>query len=289
MLSASIPSKDVVPIVFKDKNFDLTNPHVFSAVTDFKDVIGSSSMDAGSINKELQEKLTHCSDTIEIYLLKEISKRSVSFFDALSHLKALQIEAQYCGDQIAKLRENIEALSRTTAKKGLEVVRIKRRRGNVAIIHGAVKLFSQLKQTQPLIQLLHTQSDYVGALDLIDTACAIINGHSKPEVPDKLETLCKGITLTHIHSITYKTFNFSHVKSIAGIKANVFSMQNDIEDKMKSEFVNLLSKDLKENVQGMIAEANELMSSKADKARQYANVPVMEWVAPANQGQKHHV
>lgn len=194
MLASNVPPKEIVPTVFTDSNFDLSNPHVFSAITDFKDVIGASATDSSSIRKEIQDKLKHYSETIEIYLLKEISKRSTSFFEALSHLKALQIEAQYCSEQILKLKGSIDALSKTTAKKGLEVVKLKRRRGNVAIIHNAVRLFSQLKQTQPLIRLMISQADYVSALDLLDIGSSIINGKSITATGKErpLETVTKG-------------------------------------------------------------------------------------------------
>lgn len=274
MLSASVPSKDIVPSVFNDKSFDLSNPHMFSAVTEFKDVIGASS-DAILIIKELEDKLSNYSDTIEIYLLKEISKRSTSFFDALSHLKALQIETQYCGDQIATLRGSIETLSQTTAKKGLEVVRIKRRQGNLSIINGAVRLFSQLKRTQPLIRLMISQSDFVGALDMIDVSFSIISGKEKHREVDKVETLCKGITLTTTNSIVSKNFNFSSIKSIVKIRKNIYGMQFEIEGLLRHAFVTLLSADLKSSVPEMILEAKLL--SPTSKGR-YLNTPVMEWV-----------
>jgi hypothetical protein len=292
MLPANVPPRDVVPATFKDPNFNLSNPHIFSAVTDFKDVIGLSASDVLSIRKEIQDKLKYYSEIIEIYLLKEISLRSTSFFEALSYLKTLQIEAQSCGDKIGKLKIRIENLSKAISKKGLEVVKLTRRRGNVAVLTNAVQLYSQLKQTQPLIQLMISQADYVGALDLLDAGCVTITGQNKFAVNEsvgRIETVSKGytllisrITIVSCKTFLSKNFNIENVTSASGIIKSICDMQYETEFAMKDEYINILSADLEETVKDLIEKSIKLPttieSSTNGLTLMFANEKLMKWV-----------
>ncbi|KAI8924687.1 hypothetical protein BC831DRAFT_464348 [Entophlyctis helioformis] len=182
MLSANAPALASVPPVFLDKDFDLTNPHTFSAVIEYMDITGTSVADTATPNRLLQDKLTHYLDTIEVHLLKEISRRSSSFFAALSNLQGLHSETEECVAKIQSLRRTLAGVSHKTAMNGLDVIRLKRRRGNVGILYGAVKLLIDVKQTQPMIQILLGQADYVGALDLIEDTSLVLRGMDHNEM-----------------------------------------------------------------------------------------------------------
>ncbi|CAI2170355.1 9227_t:CDS:10 [Funneliformis geosporum] len=61
------------------------------------------------------------------------------------------------------------------AKKGLEVIRLKRRRANMGRLFEGLRMVSEIKSTQPMIQVLLGQGDYFSALDLIDEANIILH------------------------------------------------------------------------------------------------------------------
>ena len=136
MYSGNAPPLDSIPSIYFDQNFVLGNPHTFSAVCEYADVTGVSSSDSGTTQRVLQEKLSHYLDVVEVHLIKEISQRSHSFFAALSNLQSLHQETQACVDRISELRERLHTLSKSSVKKGLQVVQLKRARGNLDIMHG---------------------------------------------------------------------------------------------------------------------------------------------------------
>ncbi|KAI8910410.1 Vps54-like protein-domain-containing protein [Gorgonomyces haynaldii] len=256
MISANASSKDTIPTIFSEKDFDLKNPHIFSAVTEYKDVVGVSATDALAVSKQLQDQLSHLLDTVEVHLLKEISRRSSSFFEALSHLKALHGEIQTCVDQIDGLKAGLKAVSDTTAKKALAVVQLKRRRGNVAMLSMAVKMANDLKNTPPVIQELLSQADYVGALDMLDEASGWLRGETKNDKHDQVEVITNGITLTKMATLP-RSFSLASLPALQSIRSQLSYLEEELESVMKHEFVMLLNKDLREQVDRMIQQSTE--------------------------------
>jgi hypothetical protein len=134
MYSGNAPALDTIPGIFMDSSFNLGNPHTFSAVCEYKDVLGHSSNETMITNRLLQEKLSHYLDIVEVHLIKEISIRSNSFFAALANLQNLNQQTEACIDRIAELRKRLETLSKESVKKGLEVVRLRRQKGNLELL-----------------------------------------------------------------------------------------------------------------------------------------------------------
>ncbi|CAJ0851514.1 191_t:CDS:2, partial [Entrophospora sp. SA101] len=172
-----LPLLETVPSIFFDPNFNLENPRTFDAVCEQTDIIKGNPNDPSiSTNAILQEKLSHYLDTVEVHLTKEISLRSSSFFAALSNLQALHSETLECVTQIHKLREELARIDDTKAKKGLEIVRLKRRKANTGRLYEGIKMVAEIRSIQPMIQELLGQGDYFSALDLIDEANSLLHG-----------------------------------------------------------------------------------------------------------------
>jgi vacuolar protein sorting-associated protein 54 len=133
MHSGNVPPLDTVPGIYLDENFNLGNPHTFSAVCEYLDVTGSNA-DSFTTQKILQEKLSDYLDVVEIHLMKEISTKSSGFFSALENLQILHSETKSCITRISDLQEKLDLLSNNHVKKGLEIVKLKRERGNYDLL-----------------------------------------------------------------------------------------------------------------------------------------------------------
>ncbi|KAJ3299753.1 hypothetical protein HK104_007207 [Borealophlyctis nickersoniae] len=252
LLSTNAGALESVPSVFLDPEFNLGNPHTFSLVCENADVTSTSGQEATTSNGILQEKLSHYLDTVEVHLIKEISRRSSSFFAALSNLQALHQETLACVAQIGVLRQKLGNISKSSARKGLEVVRLKRRRGNLGILYGGVKLVSEVRQTQPMIQVLLTQGDYVGALDLIEQTGMVLRGFDLSGKPTddatQSSTLTEGVKLTRNVSIIPTALDLRGVRSLANLHGQLTEMSKTIGMVMETEFVNVLLGDIRETL-----------------------------------------
>ncbi|KAG0309326.1 hypothetical protein BGZ98_003441 [Dissophora globulifera] len=171
------PSLNTVPSIFFDPDFNFENPRTFDLVceqTGPSDAKINNTTTSIVTNSILQEKLSHYLDTVEIHLMTEISRRSTSFFEALSNLQALHSQTLDCVSQIHVLRAQLARIDHTQSKQGLEVVRLKRRRRNLGLLHNGIRMVKEIRSTQPTIQVLLGDGSYFSALDLIDGAQRVL-------------------------------------------------------------------------------------------------------------------
>jgi len=133
----------------------------------------SSSASAGkgptedvSTNQALQEKLNSYLDIVEQHLVLEISRRSSSFFAALTNLQDLQSESSSCLSRIDSLRTELVALDEGQAKRGLEVVRLHRTLGGLKRVEGAVREARGVEEAVGMIKSLVTAGDGYGAVEI---------------------------------------------------------------------------------------------------------------------------
>lgn len=253
--SANAPALDTVPSVFLDPEFNLSNPHTFATVCENADITSLNSAEVTAKNANLQEKLSQYLDTVEVHLIKEISRRSSSFFAALANLQALHQETQTCVSQITGLRKKLANVSQTTTKKGLEVVRMKRRRGNLGVLYGGVKLVAEVRQTQPMIRILLDQGDYVAALDMIEHTTLVLRGgdaHTKAADEAKEQTIiAQGVTLIQNASSVSQNLDLRRVKALTSFSAQLLNLSRTIGSMMETEFVKAIVSDVQETVATM--------------------------------------
>ncbi|KAK9247477.1 hypothetical protein V1506DRAFT_470372 [Lipomyces tetrasporus] len=166
--SIALTPLSTIPRVYFEQNFKLENPRIFDVVSERSDILASSTPQPATTpgsstpasssatlvtqlgaqpsstrkslanNAILQEKLSWYLDTVEVHLIDEISKASPSFFAALGDLRNLHTETANAVDKIAGLREDLRRVDKEQAEVGLEIVRLQKRRENVARLEQAV-------------------------------------------------------------------------------------------------------------------------------------------------------
>ncbi|TPX64370.1 hypothetical protein SpCBS45565_g05926 [Spizellomyces sp. 'palustris'] len=255
--NANVVSLDTVPSIFLKPEFNLSNPHTFATVCENVDITSATSSESTTTNGILQEKLSHYLDTVEVHLIREISRRSSSFFAALANLQALHHETQSCVAQIKGLREKLAGVSRTTTKKGLEVVRLKRRRGNLGVLYGGVKLVAEIRQSQPMIQTLLDHGDFVAALDMVENASLVLRGldvHGKASnATQEQSALTHGVRLVRSTSIVSQALDLRRVKALASFSAQLGHLARTIGTMMENELAKVILADVQETVVTMDA------------------------------------
>ncbi|KAM9454475.1 vacuolar protein sorting-associated protein 54 isoform 1-T1 [Clarias gariepinus] len=165
-----------VPKIFMRPDFILSEPATFSAVlpwSHFGVAGGKSGRDAAS-SRLLQEKLSHYLDVVEVSIARQISLRSEAFFHAMSSQRELQDQLCEAASAVRALREHTANMERTMSHGPLRALRHTVTRRNCVTLHGKLKLMAAVQQTQPTVQLLLSTSEFVGALELINTTKEVL-------------------------------------------------------------------------------------------------------------------
>ena len=189
-----------VPAIYFDENFQLENPRTFDVVSERSDVIrpptsteGSVASSASSITSQrralatnaiLQEKLSWYMDTVEVHLISSISTASSSFFAALGDLRELHSEATASVQKIQALRKELVRLDEEQAVKGLEIVRLRRRRDNIAKLERAVKQTERVLQAFRGAERSLADNDVEAALVGVAETERLISGKGSGELLD---------------------------------------------------------------------------------------------------------
>ncbi|KAI9203421.1 Vps54-like protein-domain-containing protein [Polychytrium aggregatum] len=277
LASTNAPSLDLVPAQFFDGSFNLSNPHTWREVTEQADLTRATSTSSNEMvltSHLLQDKLSSYLEIVEVHLLMEISQRSQSFFSALSNLQALHQETQSCVAEINDLRTKLKRLSADQVKKGLSVVQLKKRRGKLALLYSSIKLVSEVKQTQPMIQVLLGQGDYVSVLDLIEETSAMLKGSASPSPDtkaDQLRVLGPGVQWMPKASNMPLSLDLRGVRSLANLYGQLSEMSRTISMLMESEFVSVLVSDLRETLR--------LIDPVSKISPRIKNAPIIHWIS----------
>ncbi|KAL7750055.1 hypothetical protein RI367_004570 [Sorochytrium milnesiophthora] len=239
-------SLSLVPQVFFETEFNLENPRVFDQVTEhlssLQQTVSSTSASTGGAVTDivtntttvtlLQEKLSHYLDTVEVHLVKEISDRSADFFAALANLQALHSETAASVEMINRLRTHLARVAETHAVQGLQAVRMKQRRYNLAHLHKTIKTVSEIRSAQPMIQVLLHQGDYTGALDLISEANRVLTGSGSQQQQQEQNAAGQPV------------IDLRGVRALTHFSSQLAEMSRTIAMLMQNDFVQLFTTDI---------------------------------------------
>ncbi|KAM0938931.1 putative vacuolar protein sorting-associated protein [Dioscorea sansibarensis] len=149
-----------VPSLFFKEDFALEDGETFRAACPF-----SPSPDE---NAALQERLTQYLDVVEMHLVKEISLRSDSFFEAQGQLQALNGEIVEACIRIRELKETIRILTVNLVDSARQVQEHNAARGNLVALQQKLALILYVNQALSALKLLVAAADCAGALDITD-------------------------------------------------------------------------------------------------------------------------
>ncbi|XP_022721291.1 vacuolar protein sorting-associated protein 54, chloroplastic-like isoform X3 [Durio zibethinus] len=156
-----------VPALYFKEDFALEDGATFRAACPFTDV---------SENIVLQEKLSHYLDVVEVHLVKEISLRSNSFFEAQVLLQDLNVKIVEGCSRIRELKETIRLLDADLVDSARQIQELNASRTNLLALQHKLKLILSVNQALSALKLLVASAECAGALDVIDDLQHLLDG-----------------------------------------------------------------------------------------------------------------
>ncbi|KOC70138.1 Vacuolar protein sorting-associated protein 54 [Habropoda laboriosa] len=164
-----------IPKIFLTPNLDLSQKDNFYAVFTFaKNGLLNEDSNIVVHVKQMQEKLSHYLDVVEVRIAEQVASKSQAFFHAMTSHDALMEQLTQTITVLKALRKNIHQVDKHLVNNSLEILRLERARSNQVLVQEKLKLMATVHQSQPMIQLLLSTPDYVAALDLIATTQEIL-------------------------------------------------------------------------------------------------------------------
>ncbi|XP_011563966.3 vacuolar protein sorting-associated protein 54 [Plutella xylostella] len=159
-----------VPQIFYEPTFKLSDPAVFSQVFPNLD----ESEDPTGTVRSLQETLSTYLDVIEMKISKQVAQKSDAFFHAMLSHDTIMEQMAKAVKTVQKTRLSLGEVKSNLTECPLKIVSLTRINKNMTNVHDILKLMGTVQQTQPMIQLLLSTSDYVAALDLISSTQRVL-------------------------------------------------------------------------------------------------------------------
>lgn len=172
-LKVSVAEENIceVPGIFFSQGLLLNDPKIFSEV--FPGL--SNSADSSAAIRSLQEMLSTYLDVIEMKISKQVAQKSDAFFHAMLSHDTIMEQMAKAVKTVQCTRCNITTVKQNLTDCPLKLISLTRINANLGNVHELLKLMGTVQQTQPMIQLLLSTSDYVAALDLISSTQKVLS------------------------------------------------------------------------------------------------------------------
>ncbi|XP_009602757.1 vacuolar protein sorting-associated protein 54, chloroplastic isoform X1 [Nicotiana tomentosiformis] len=204
-----------VPALYFKEDFELEDGATFKAACPFRTIAENSAM---------QEKLSQYLDVVELHLVREISLRSSSFFEAQGQLEDLNSKIVEGCDRIRELKETISLLDDNLVGSARKVQELNVRRSELISLQDKLKLILYVDQALSTLKLLVASADCAGALDVIDDLQNLLDGdelaglHCFRHVRDQLAA-----SIDSINSILSAEFMRTSIHETGDVDASITS------------------------------------------------------------------
>ncbi|WVZ21293.1 hypothetical protein V8G54_008615 [Vigna mungo] len=135
-----------VPALYFKEDFRLEDGATFRAACPFANV---------AENLALQEKLSHYLDVVELHLVKEISLRSSSFFEAQGQLQDLDAKILHGCTQIRHLKDTIRLLDADLVHDARQIQELNGTRTNLLALLQKLRLIFYVNQALSALKLAY--------------------------------------------------------------------------------------------------------------------------------------
>ncbi|SCV68975.1 BQ2448_1995 [Microbotryum intermedium] len=291
-----LPPLEQVPQIFFDPAFNLSNPRTFDLVTEritssppgsprrtsgYDDApraekpaistgpatepidgLGPLTLADLATDQVLQEKLSHYTAVIESHLVREIGRRSSSFFSALSNLQSLHHQGDMTLAKIAELQTAL-APDRSgvggAAKRGLNVLRAQARRRGLEAIERGVRDVEEMWNGVQAVKELVENGEWIGALEVSEQVeaeyygtnggVAEQNGRSRSSTTNEDPTSATPSTPNskrkHSNSSDTSTrLRYTRVKALDGLPRKLDLLRTQVAKSLETELVTVLNHEM---------------------------------------------
>ncbi|CAJ2661613.1 vacuolar protein sorting-associated protein 54, chloroplastic-like isoform X1 [Trifolium pratense] len=156
-----------VPSLYFKEDFRLEEGATFRAACPFSTF---------NENAVLQEKLSQYLDVVELHLVKEISLRSSSFFEAQGQLQDLNGKIVEGCARIRQLKDTVRLIDSDLVESARQIQQLNGTRTNLLALQQKLRLILYVNQALSALKLLVTSADCAGALDVTDDLQHLLDG-----------------------------------------------------------------------------------------------------------------
>ncbi|KAJ8758668.1 hypothetical protein K2173_000389 [Erythroxylum novogranatense] len=204
-----------------------------------------------SENLGLQEKLSQYLDVVELHLVKEISLRSNSFFEAQGQLQDLNGKiVEGCG-RIRELKETIRLLDKDLVESARRIQELNATRSNLLALQHKLGLILNVNQALSTLKLLVASSDCAGALDVTDDLQHLLDGdeltglhcfrHLRDHVAASIESISSILSTEFLHASIHEAGDrdviiLTNAKARASVSTNGKDDNVKLDDEDASSF-----------------------------------------------------
>ncbi|XP_020084503.1 vacuolar protein sorting-associated protein 54, chloroplastic [Ananas comosus] len=223
-----------VPSLFFKEDFALEEGVTFQAACPFSP--------SPEENTALQERLTQYLDVVEMHLVREISLRSNSFFEAQGQLQGLNGQIVESCMRIRELKETIRILTGDLVGSARQVQELNATRANLVALQQKLTVILYVNQALSALKLLVAAADCAGALDVTDDLQHLLETdelaglHCFRHLRDHLS-----VSLDSVNSILSAEFLRAAIHDVRAVDSMILSilkrkpssLLNGIEDEVK--------------------------------------------------------
>ncbi|KAL3344892.1 hypothetical protein AABB24_024041 [Solanum stoloniferum] len=212
-----------VPALYFKEDFELEDGATFKAACPFRTT---------AENLVTQEKLSQYLDVVELHLVREISLRSNSFFEAQGQLEDLNSKIVVGCDRIRELKETIKLLDDNLVGSARKVQELNVQRTELISHQDKLNLILYVNQALSTLKLLVASADCAGALDVIDDLQHLLDGdelaglHCFRHVRDQLATSIDSIN--SILSAEFMRISIHGAGNVDALSTSKFKVQTTI-------------------------------------------------------------
>lgn len=229
---------DDIPKVFEDPNFHLDDQRVFNQVMQNLKILPED-LQAESIanNTEVQEKLSQYLDTVEMQLIKEISRTSDSFFTTLGDIANIKQNSHSSVKNLDAIVKQLDKIEQTQAKVGLSILEVLDERKSVNHLESSVIQLKTILDCIAQAHQFHQNNNYIECLDEIFITESLIRGVSHEDYTD-LDTLPR------YPKLALQPVDFSKLPALENNLRNLANLKKSCSAGYIADFINLLIDDL---------------------------------------------
>lgn len=193
-------------------------------------------------NVELQERLGHYLDVVEMHLVREISLRSDSFYEAQGQLQGLNGEIVEACVKVRELRETIKILTSDLVGSAKQVQELNATRGNLVALHQMLTVILYVSQALSALKLLVASADCANALDVIDDLHHLLESdeltglhcfrHLRDQLAGSLDSVNSILSADFVRSAIHDVRSVDSL-ILSKIKASSTGIDNSLEDEVR--------------------------------------------------------
>ncbi|ODV79704.1 Vps54-domain-containing protein [Suhomyces tanzawaensis NRRL Y-17324] len=258
----------IIPSIYADPDFRLDDPRVFKSVLENSSMLSVEFDDSTSQltnNNDLQDKLSHYLDIVEINLIKEISKSSESFFSTLGDIELIKSQSKGCVDQFQSVLTKLEKLEQNHAATGLTILDNLVKRDNAERLESSLLQLQYIVSINDLANRSFNNGNYSKCLNEIVTVESLIQGIEHVEIVDE------EIKASY-PKFNFPSVNLTHLPALVHLRNDLENLKSECSKGYINDFINLLLEDLRDHYNSVDTQDTlNRMYVSTDKSRKYAS------------------